>query len=59
MNDYCSVIKNIISISIVDPSKYSLFLLQKQLHDEVYLDSEDNINILDDEAVVTEELPRR
>ena len=55
-NDYCSAHESAISVHIVDPSKHVIFLLQKQLYDEVHPAFEDSMDILADETVVTETL---
>ena len=54
VKEYCSLLESTISVPIVDQSKHSIFLLQKQLHDEIQLASEDNMDISDDEKVITE-----
>ena len=56
INDYYSALKSTISVPIVDPSKYSTLLLKKQLHDETHPSSNDKMDILDNETVITEKL---
>ena len=53
---YCTALESTISVPIVDPSKHSTFLLQKQLHDEIKPAFEDNIDISDDETVITKKI---
>ena len=59
IKDYCSSLESTISVPMVDLSKHSAFLLQKQLHDEIQLASEDNMNISNDETVFIEKLPTK
>ena len=56
VKDHCTALVSNISVSLVDPSKQSTFLLQKQLHYEIQAASEDNMDISDDETVITEKL---
>ena len=56
IKDYCSALESAISVPIADPSKHSTLLLQKKLRNEIQPSSEENVNILPDETVLTEKV---
>ena len=59
VKNYCAALERTISVYIVELSKHSAFLLQNQLHYEIQPASEDNMDILDDETIITEQLPNK
>ena len=52
-------IKLNIIVPLVDSSKHSTFLIQKQLHDEIQPKSKENMDISYDDTVITENLPTK
>ena len=57
IKDYCLAPETTILVLIVDPYKYSTLLFETQLHGVIHPASENNMEILDDEIVITEKFP--